>query len=127
MSNLSGNFSALAIAVALATLLSAMSFEYVPTTAFCCVCVVSAKQMASDSDLLNTVIMTIMTNSNVVKSSLRMNTLYFFGSLGIGFMAVCPCFCSCSCPMAYCMFFLCMFLHQYTNGVSSRLVTKNIA
>ena len=80
MSNLSGNFSALAIAVALATLLSAMSFEYVPTTALCCVCVVSAKQMASDSDLLNTVIMTIMTNSKVVKSSFSTITLYFLGS-----------------------------------------------
>lgn len=92
MSNLSGKFSALAIAVAFATLLSAMSLEYVPTTAFCCVWVVSAMPIASVSVFPNTVIITIITNSNVVKSSLRMSTLYFFGSLGIGLVDVCPCF-----------------------------------
>ena len=92
MSNLSGKFSALAISVAFATLLLAMSSVYVPTFAFWCTCVVEAMSSACCWVFLKTVIMTMITNSNVVKSSLRTITLYFRGSCGRSLSVVLRCF-----------------------------------
>jgi len=99
MSNFNGKPSLRAIEVALATLLLAMSREYVPTTALLFTWVVSAMSHASCLVFWNTMTITSTTNSKVVKSSLRMMTRYLLGSLGTGLVEDCRCCCNSCCGM----------------------------